>query len=105
MKTPLSGLQLRTVLSSIIATLSIFWLLPGANAAVKTWDGGGDTSKWQTDANWNADARPVAGDLLVFQGTTRITTTNDFTAGTSFGGITFNGPGAFALNGNSINPG
>jgi len=74
---------------------------PAANAAVRTWNGGGVDSYWNTAANWGGTA-PVAGDSLTFAGTSKLLPVNNFAAGTSFGGITFaSGAGAFTLAGTS----
>ncbi len=72
-------------------------------AATKTWDGGGADDNWQTAANWDLDVAPVAGDALVFAGSTRTTPNNDFAANTSFASITFsNGASSFTLSGNDL---
>ncbi len=69
--------------------------------ANKTWNGAGADNNWTTPANWNAAV--VAGDSLIFGGTTRLAPVNSFAAGTAFAGITFNsGAGAFVLSGNSV---
>ncbi len=79
------------------------------SAVTDTWAGGGGDDNWMTTGNWtttNAGQIPVAADLLSFSsssGSTQLTSNNDFTAGTSFGGLTFgNGAGAFVLGGNNI---
>jgi autotransporter-associated beta strand protein len=73
----------------------------GAGFQLDAWSGGGADSNWQTSANWKA--LPAAGDSLNFAGTTRLSNTNNYPAGTSFGGLMFNyGAGAFTLGGNSI---
>jgi len=73
----------------------------GAGFQLDAWSGGGADSNWQTSANWKA--LPAAGDSLNFAGTTRLSNTNNYPAGTSFGGLLFNyGAGAFTLAGNSI---
>lgn len=70
--------------------------------AVKTWTGGGANNNWTTGGNWGGSA-PIAGDELIFAGSTRLTPNNDFAAGTSFASITFaSGAGAFVLGGNLI---
>lgn len=73
------------------------------SAANKTWTGGsGFTNNWTSNFNWGGTTA-VAGDNLFFGGTTRLSNTNDNTAGTNFIGLTFNaGAGAFTLGGNSI---
>ena len=72
-------------------------------AATKTWDGGGLDNNWTTAANWDLDVAPVAGDALVFDGSTRLTPNNDFAAATSFASITFAATAsAFTLSGNSV---
>ena len=76
---------------------------PDAVTAIKTWNGGGGNNNWSTSNNWGGTGAPAAGDSLFFGGSTRLTNTNNLTAGTSFAGITFNsGAGAFTLGGNSI---
>lgn len=73
------------------------------SAADKTWDGGGGNDNWTTGANWDGDVAPVAGDNLIFAGTTRLTPNNDFPADTIFGAITFtNTAGAFVISGNRL---
>jgi fibronectin-binding autotransporter adhesin len=77
-----------------------FWT-GSARAATDTWIGGGADGNWMTAANWNT--LPVASDNLVFDGTTNLTTTNNFAANTQFNGITFNSTaGSFTLGGNAI---
>lgn len=90
------GKSLGVMLAAGLSTCPAF-------AANKTWDGGGADNLWKTGANWNANVAPVAGDSLIFTATTRLSNTNDFSAGTAFGGINFLSPaGAFALGGNAI---
>ena len=55
--------------------------------AVSIWDGGGADNNWMTAANWVGDAVPSAGDDLVFAGTARKNTVNNFDAGQSFSSI------------------
>jgi autotransporter-associated beta strand protein len=69
----------------------------------KTWDGGGVDDLWTTPENWVGDVAPVAGDSLIFAGTTRLSPTNDFPAGTSFTSMTFAiGAGDFVVGGNAL---
>jgi fibronectin-binding autotransporter adhesin len=71
--------------------------------AVRIWDGGGTDDYWTTAANWVDDLTPVAGDMLQFAGTTRLSPVNNFTGGTVFAGIEFvSGAGEFTLSGNQI---
>ena len=71
--------------------------------ATITWNGGGVDANWATTANWVGGVAPVAGDDLVFAGTTQLTPNNNITADTSFASITFSaGAGAFNLTGNRI---
>lgn len=72
------------------------------SAATKTWSGAGTTDNWTNNQNWGGTA-PVAGDSLVFTGSTRTSTSNNFAGGTSFAGITFDsGASSFTLSGNGI---
>lgn len=67
-----------------------------AQAATRTWTGGGVDTNFSTAANWGGTA-PIAGDDLVFTPTTAdIAATNDLIAGTSFNSLTVNGsPAAY----------
>lgn len=68
-----------------------------------TWDGGGSNNAWTNRFNWTNDAAPSAGATLYFAGTTRLSPSNNFPAGTNFASIYFNaGAGAFTLSGNEI---
>jgi autotransporter-associated beta strand protein len=69
--------------------------------AVSTWDGGGTDNNWTTAANWVGDVAPTAGDDLVFDGTVRTSTQNNFSVGTSFSSVTF-ASDDFSLAGNRI---
>ncbi len=85
---------------SLIAGLLAFT----AQAADRTWDGGGAEANWSTFASWDGDAAaPVADDALFFGGASKLTNTNDLGAGLSFAGLTFNaGAGAFVLRGDAL---
>jgi len=62
------------------------------------WDGGGANDNWTTAENWTTDTAPVAGDSLVFAGSTRLSPSNNFASGTSFAGIKFkSGAGNFVV--------
>ena len=87
----------RAALLTAAASLAIVT----APAATVTWDGGG--TLWQTPASWAGDVPPVAGDALVFAGTSNLESQNDFPASTDFLGLTFTATaGAFTLSGNGI---
>ena len=86
-------------------TLLVVLLGVSAQAANRIWNGGGTNNNWNTSGNWGGTA-PVASDLLFFDGSTRLTTTNNIAASTVFNGITFNSTaGAFTLRGNALNLG
>jgi autotransporter-associated beta strand protein len=66
-----------------------------------SWVGGGADDNWQTAGNWTS--LPTAGQQLYFDGTTNLTSNNNFATNTAFSGITFEGTaGAFVLTGNAI---
>ncbi len=69
--------------------------------SVVTWTGLGSDNNWGTAANWSSGAAPVAGDELVFSGTTRTSSQNNLTAGTSFKSIEFSANN-FTISGNSV---
>jgi fibronectin-binding autotransporter adhesin len=69
-------------------------------AATRTWTGT-TSALWSVAGNWGGTA-PVAGDDLVFpNGTSNMTNTNDFPAGTNFNSLTFTG-GPYTITGNGI---
>lgn len=106
--TPLSasclGRSQRALKSALILVVSVTAsVLEPAVASNITWNGGGGDNNWGTGLNWDTNSAPVAGDALFFDGSVRLTPSNNITADTSFGGITFNsGASAFTLSGNRI---
>ncbi len=70
--------------------------------SVCVWNGGSTAdSNWMTPENWVGNATPQPGDQLQFSGTARITTNNDFPAGTSFQSIDF-AAGGFVVAGHDV---
>jgi len=51
--------------SMLLASLSLYCLLPSAYAADKTWNGN-TSADWATAANWNEAVRPCATDTVFF---------------------------------------
>ena len=76
--------------------------LPVANAANVTWTGNAGTL-WTTAANWTPGA-PNPDDALIFGTSSQLTPENNFPAGTTFSGLTFNpsASGSYALTGLAI---
>jgi hypothetical protein len=89
-----------TGLGSPAADVLIPALVPTA-VPITIWDGGGADSNWTTAANWVNDIVPVAGDRLVFNGSTQTSSFNDFPDGTSFDSIVFDN-GGFTLSGDAV---
>jgi hypothetical protein len=58
-------------------------------SSTRTWDGGGANNYMTTAANWSDDIAPVAGDILVFSGSTRLSPIENFPRGTVFDSIIF----------------
>lgn len=75
-------------------------LEPRTLLAAVIWDGGGGDNHWTTAENWLNDVPPVPGDSLVFDGT-GVATVNDFSAGTAFESLRFQGNG-FSVSGNAL---
>lgn len=74
----------------------------GAQAATRSWTGGGADGNWSTASNWDGTA-PVENDALAFGGSARLANINDLAADTRLNGITFvAGAGAFSLSGNRV---
>jgi autotransporter-associated beta strand protein len=84
---------------------------PVANAALKTWNGGGLNGLWSNAANWNGTGL-LPGDDLLFTGSTRLINTNDivtfslnsiqYTASGFSTTFLTNGPGYFVTITNGI---
>lgn len=87
------------VLSGVLLILGA----TAASAAADTWTGGGSPDgNWQNPANWGGTA-PLAGDFLYLDTGTQLLATNNYSAGTIFGNLTFNGTaGSFSVYGNSL---
>src|SRR4051812_48233118 len=85
MKSILHSFQTRVVSTTTVMALFVLGLAGvRADAAVKTWNGGGGDGKWQTGLNWVGGAAPLAGDSLIFTGNTRVANTNNFPPTTAF---------------------
>ena len=97
----------------VVACLLSMFVLGGAEAATRTWQGDVDTN-WSTAGNWAENVAPADGDVLVFPDTPTSRTSNNDIAGldlasvsvttTNSGanysftgvGVTLNGPISFA---------
>lgn len=87
-------------LAACLTANAITW--DGGSTGTDDWSGGGN-SAGGGNRNWDTNNAPVAGNPLIFAGTTRPTPNNNTTADTSYAGITFdNTAGAFVLGGNRI---
>ncbi|MCX7411934.1 MAG: autotransporter-associated beta strand repeat-containing protein [Planctomycetia bacterium] len=96
--------RFRTI-APLVAGLMLAALISSPAAfAGNTWDGGGGSGLWSTNANWNLDTAPSTGVALTFAGNVQNSTNNDLTADLSYAGINFtNTTGtAFTLAGNRI---
>jgi hypothetical protein len=92
-------------MKSIKIILFLFLTIVSANAAVKTWDGGGRDSNLATAANWVGDLAPTDNDDLVFPDgdfLPVVVINNNFNASTVFRSITFIGR-QYTINGNNLN--
>ena len=70
-----------------------------------TWNGAGSDNNWATASNWSGGVAPSgnASENIIFAGSTRLTPNNNFTAGTTFGSISFaSGAGNYTLSGNAL---
>ncbi len=93
-------LILVSIFASLLIVGSFFVSNHTAQAAVRTWDGGGtdgtcgggagDGNKWSCAANWSADTVPTSGDSVVFDGTSTKDSTIDSGYGNSPRGIQIN---------------
>ena len=89
--------------------LAVLVLRGSADAATLTWTGGGGDNNIGTAANWSPAQIPVAGDVLIFAGGTRLTP--QLVANLTVASLTFNataqafalgGAGAYTVNGGGI---
>jgi hypothetical protein len=72
-------------------------------AATETWTGTAGNN-WNSAGNWTGtNLPPLAGDTLQFGTSAATAVSNDYAAGTSFGGLTFStGASAYSMDGNAI---
>ncbi len=80
-------------------------LLSSALIAQTTWNGNGGDNNWGTGANWVGGSSPSPGTTsdLIFAGTNRLTSNNNYNAFDDFRDITFNSTaGSFTLTGSAI---
>ncbi len=74
----------------VLSPLFFFAFLNVAEAAVRTWDGGGGTNSWSNAANWSADTVPTAADEVVFNATSTKNSTIDAAFAGTVGSISVN---------------
>jgi fibronectin-binding autotransporter adhesin len=89
----------------IATLLALIFLTPKLSAqSTFTWNGGGTDGNWTTGGNWGGTAPASPQAFLNFNGATRTTNTNNFSAGGAGFQIYFkSGANAFQLYGNGIN--
>jgi autotransporter-associated beta strand protein len=88
-------------MNKILVLCFIFLFSINAFSAVKTWDGGGADTNWNTAANWVGDVAPAANDDLVFPvNAAQFTTNNNFFLLTNFNSITIDG--SYTIGGNPL---
>jgi fibronectin-binding autotransporter adhesin len=91
----------------LAAVVTLFCLIGSfARATSFTWGGGGIDDRFDTAQNWSGGLAPSSGSTtdLHFAGTTRLTPSNTFSAGSDLGSIIFDaGAGAFNVSGNAFN--
>ena len=96
--------SIRPIACTLVVSFTSLFGFPVALRAANTdtWSGlATPDANWMTAGNW--DTVPSPNDILAFDGTTGLTNTNNFAAGTQFNGITFNSTaGQFILNGSSV---
>jgi len=89
----------RSCLQSLLTCAVLVWSAKGHAQQTDTWTGLGADANWFTAANWNT-ALTTNGDNLIFTGTTRTTSANNFT-NLHLSTITFNSP-QFTVSGSAL---
>lgn len=51
-----------------ISLVFVLFTATAVQAITKTWDGGGLTTAWTNNANWNPDGAPAANDVVIIDG-------------------------------------
>ncbi|MFA6356508.1 MAG: autotransporter domain-containing protein [Candidatus Omnitrophota bacterium] len=78
----------------------VYWNYHGWYAA--EWNGSASDA-WDNSANWSEGIVPVAGDEVLFNGSTNTTVNHNAAAGTSYASLTFeSGAGLFNIEGNAL---
>ncbi len=87
-----------------LCCLLLLAAVSASGATTNTWDGGGPGGNWTLIANWDpapGGVSPLPGNVLRFPpGVARLLTTNNFAAGTDFGGLLL--ADNYSLRGNSL---
>jgi autotransporter-associated beta strand protein len=92
------------IINLLVTTFMTAAGIQTASAQTFIWDGGGTDGNWTTAANWAGDVAPVGASTndLIFAGTTRTSSTDNFAVGTDFRNLTFeSNAGAFTLAGSN----
>ncbi len=92
---------------SLLIAVSVLSRGNSVSAATRTWTGAGSNTNMATPENWSGDVAPTASDSLVFPQSASVrTVVNNYSAGTTFGTISFSGSyvsgSNYVLSGNSI---
>lgn len=89
---------------SVLLTLSVAIFVLTANAANRTWDGGGATNNWSEAANWSDDTVPGASDKAIFDATSTkdctidvVVTVNQFEINSGYTGTITQGSFSFTV--------
>lgn len=59
----------KNIIACLIVLGSFFVFASSANAASRTWDGGGTTGSWSDCNNWSSNICPTAADTITFNAT------------------------------------
>src|SRR5665213_1998243 len=91
----------QSFMAIIAFAITLIGMATPSFATTRTWNGGAGTSTFLTSANWGATGAPVAGDDVIFAGTTQLSVV--VTTSISLKSITFaSGAGSFAISGAAI---
>lgn len=80
----------RFILGLSIMLVGGMVLVPTAQAAVVTWDGGGSTNNWSDGTNWSTNSVPASTDSVVFDSTSTKNATIDSSFGDTISAVSMN---------------
>jgi autotransporter-associated beta strand protein len=87
--------------TSYLAAFALAIASIGHAQTTNRWVGGGEDANWSTGLNWSNQSAPISGEVLSFQGSARLSNSNDLN-GLVAAGMIFANSGNWTISGNAL---